>query len=70
MSLKAVPATPLPDHQDNSLDIRQAVASIKARADTIARTLGAPAALPATRARAKDDLIALSKESLALWSLV
>lgn len=70
MSLTPVPAAPLPAHVDNASDVRQAANSLKSLSDRIHRTLGAPAALPGTRARAKDDLIALSREALALWSIV
>lgn len=55
---------------DNPADIRQQVSAIKSRADAIARILGGPSAHPAVRARAKDDLVTLSKDALALWSLV
>lgn len=70
MALSAVPAMPLPAHADNPTDVRASSASLKARANSIASALGAPSALPATRARAKDELIALSREALALWSLI
>lgn len=70
MSLQAVPTTPIPEHADNPLDVRQQVASIKAKAGEIARVLGQPSALPAARARAKDELVALSKDALSLWGIV
>lgn len=69
-TLKAVPPTPLPDHIDNPLDVRQAVSALRGRLDQINRALGQPAALPATRQRAKDDLVALSREALVLWAIV
>ncbi len=70
MTLEAVPKVPLPAHIDNALDVRQATASIRGKVEAIARVLGAPAALPEARRRAKDDLVALSREALALWGLV
>ncbi len=68
--LKAVPATPLPAHADNPTDVRQGVENLKAQVEAIRRVLGGPAALPEARRRAKDQLVALSKDALALWSLV
>ncbi len=69
-SLHPVEAVPTPDHDDNPLDVRQAAASIKSRAGVIERALGGAAALPETRRRAKDDLIVLACEALALSRLV
>lgn len=51
-------------------DVRQRSASLKGRMDRVARILSAPAAHPAMRATAKDELVMLSKEALALWSVV
>lgn len=51
-------------------DIRNAAGRIFARAELIRRTLTAPATPPAMRARAKDELVKISQEALALWSLV
>ena len=73
MSLKAVPTDPaakLADHITNPEDVKQAVSSIAARMDRIKRVLGMPAALPEARRRAKDELVALSRESLTLWALI
>jgi hypothetical protein len=71
MSLKAVPPAPaLPAHVDNAPDVRQAVEGLRGRVESIRRVLGQPAALPESRRRAKDELVALSKEALSLWSLV
>lgn len=73
MTLKAVPKDerdPIPDHVDNPLDVRQASASLTSRVDRVKRVLGQPAALPEARRRAKDELVALSREALALWGLV
>ena len=70
--LKAVPqpSTPLPAHVDNATDVRQGVESLRAQVEAIRRVLGQPCALPEARRRAKDQLVALSKDALALWSLV
>lgn len=70
MSLTPVPAEPLPQHVDNALDVRQMAQSLKSRMDVVSRALGTPSALPEARQRAKDELIAVSKEALALWSLI
>lgn len=51
-------------------DVRRQAAALKGRADRIARILSATAAHPAVRASAKDELIALSREALTLWSLI
>lgn len=60
----------MPDLVTNPLDVRRAAQSIKSRTETICRVLGSAAAMPAVRAKAKDDLVQLSKEALALWSIV
>lgn len=70
MSIAPVPATPLPQHADNPPDVREAASSLKAAVERIHRVLNAPCALPDARQRAKDALVALSKEALGLWSLV
>lgn len=71
MTLKAVPTTqttqPL---SDNPLDVRQKADALKPRVESIRRVLAQPAALPESRRRAKDELVALSREALALWSLI
>ena len=70
--LRAVPEErePLPQHVDNPLDVRSATQALGARYDRIRRVLAANSALPEARRRAKDELVALSRECLALWSLV
>lgn len=71
MTLKAVPNTPsIPAHADNPLDVRQGAEALKSKAESIRRVLGQPGALPESRRRAKDELVALSREALALWSLI
>lgn len=55
---------------ENPADVRQQAAALKSRMDAIVRTLGSPACHPAVKAKAKDDLVALSKDALALWSIV
>jgi hypothetical protein len=73
MTLKAVPTDPaakLADHVNKPEDVKLAISSIAARMDRIKRVLGMPAALPEARRRAKDDLVALSRECLTLWALI
>jgi hypothetical protein len=61
---KAVPLT------TTATDVRSAAQALFAKAETIRRVLSAPACHDAMRARAKDDLVKLSKDALALWSIV
>lgn len=72
MSIQAVPEAkePLPVHMDNPIDVRQGAESLRGRVESIRRVLGQPAALPEARRRAKDELVALSREALALWGLI
>jgi hypothetical protein len=60
----------MPDLTTNPLEVRQAAQSLKSRMETISRVLGSPAAMPAVRMKAKDELVKLSREALALWSIV
>lgn len=69
MALSAVPAEPLPQHITNDPRVRAQAADLKSQADRISRVLAAPSALPETRRRAKDELVALSKAALELWSI-
>lgn len=55
---------------DNPADIRQAAAGLKSRIEAIHRILNGPAAHPALRVKAKDDLVVLSREALSLWALL
>lgn len=52
------------------LDVRQAAGALKAKAERINRILSSPAAHPDVVRTAKDELVALSKEARALWSLI
>ncbi len=70
MPLEAVPKAPIPDHTDNPLEVRQAAGAIRAHADQISRALGTPAAIPAIRERAQDDLIRLALEALSLARMI
>lgn len=45
-TLKAVPPTPLPDHIDNPLDVRQAVSALRGRLDQINRASASPPPSP------------------------
>lgn len=70
-NLKAVPKTePLQRQETIPEDVRQSAAAIKASAERVFRVLGSPAALPAVKAAAKDELVRLSREALALWSVI
>jgi hypothetical protein len=60
----------LPQHETIPLDVRQRVSGLVAAAERIRKVLTAPSALPEVRARAKDELLALSKEAAAIWSIV
>ena len=61
---------PLPQHETIPNEVRERAGALHSRMDRIRRVLTAASALPATRAQAKDDLVVLSKEALALWSIV
>lgn len=52
------------------LDVRNATGSLKGKMERINRVLSSPAAHPSVIRTAKDELVALSKEALALWSLI
>ena len=52
------------------LDVRNAAGSLKGKMERISRILSSPAAHPNVVRTAKDELVALSKEALALWSLI
>lgn len=61
---------PLPQHETIPSDVREKAGSLTSRMGRINRVLSAPSALPETKRQAKDDLVVLSKEALALWSLI
>lgn len=50
-------------------EVRQQAAALKTMVDRIHRTLNSPAAHPAVRARAKDELVGASRAALTLWSI-
>lgn len=72
MSDRVVPmARPkLPAQVDIPADVREKTAALSARMNRIARVLNAPACLPERKREAKDELAALAKDALNLWSLV
>ena len=70
MTLTPVPTPPLEDHEDNPPMVRRGADSLRARAESIRRVLGQPAALPASRARAKEELAALAKDALMLREMM
>jgi hypothetical protein len=70
MSVVPIVSDPLPQQVDIPPDVRRATQALTARMDRIQRVLTSPSALPRVKARAKDELVALSREALALWSLV
>lgn len=61
---------PLPAHVTNPMDVREKAQALSARLGRINRVLASPAALPERRTEAKDELVVLSKDALALWSLL
>lgn len=61
---------PLPTHETIPADVREKAGALHSRMERIRRVLTAASALPEVRRVAKDDLVALSKEALNLWSLV
>jgi hypothetical protein len=72
VTLKAVPEEHelLPQQIDNVPAVREAAGALGSRYDRIRRVLCSNSALPEARLRAKDELVALSREALVLWSLV
>lgn len=61
---------PLPDHETIPLDIREKTQALATRMGRINRVLTGNAALPEMRRQAKDELVALAKDALALWEYV
>lgn len=61
---------PLPQHADIPPDVREKAGALASRMNRIQQVLTKPSALPAMKAGAKDELVVLSKEALALWSLI
>lgn len=70
MSVVPIKPEPLPQQVSIPTDVSRRCAGLSARMSQIARVLEKPSALPATKAKAKDDLVKLSQEALALWSIV
>lgn len=61
---------PIPQHVTIPSDVREKAGALVSRMDRIRRVLTSASAMPAMKAQAKDDLVVLSKEALALWGLV
>lgn len=61
---------PLPQHETIPADVRTRATDLKACMERINRVLSAPSCLPERRREAKDGLVTLSKNALALWSLL
>lgn len=70
MSVVPIKGEPLPQQVTIPADISRKCAALSARMNGIARVLERPSAMPAMKAKAKDDLVKLSQEALTLWSLV
>jgi hypothetical protein len=72
MTLAAVPQEHelLPQQIDNVPAVREAAGALGSRYDRIRRVLCSNSALPEARRRAKDELVALSREALSLWALI
>lgn len=71
--LKPVVSSDATEHvplADNPIDVRERAAALLSGAQRINRVLNSPAAHPDVRRQAKDQLVALSKEALSLWSLI
>lgn len=69
MSVVPIKSTPLPQHVSIPNDISRRCAALSARMRVIAGILERPSAMPAMKAKAKDELVKLSQEALMLWSL-
>lgn len=61
---------PLPAQIGIPLDVRREAEAIFVRASRIRMALAAPSAVPSTKARAKDELKALAKAAMDLWTIV
>ena len=60
----------LPDHETIPLDVREKTQALSSKMGRISRVLTANAALPEMRKAAKDELAALAKDALNLWSIL
>ena len=59
---------PIAQHETIPVEVREAAQALHARMDRIRRVLCANSALPATKADAKAQLVALAREALDLWT--
>lgn len=68
--LVPVAREPLPQQETIPNDVRQKADALAARMTRIRGVLTSASCLPERRREAKDELVTLSKEALALWSLL
>lgn len=61
---------PLPQHETIPNDVRERAGALVSRMERIRRVLTATSCLPERRREAKDELVSLSKEALALWAIL
>lgn len=61
---------PLSQHETIPPDVREKTQALSSKMGRISRILTANAALPEMRRQAKDELAALAKDALNLWSVL